>query len=73
MAEKKTEKKSRTNSGNRGSRKTSRDAMSLVIMGKGQFKTFKPVSCSPWLGTLVVFGSFDKKQALLNRELGLTG
>lgn len=76
MAEKKpsktAEKKARTNSGHRGSRKNPQDPYSLIIQGKGLYATVRPPKCQPYAGTYTgAFGSFNMQQALINRELGL--
>lgn len=55
----------------RGSTRTPRDRMDLVIMKQGMYQTFKPVSCSPYAGTAATFGSYNMEQAIENRRLGL--
>lgn len=66
------ESKGRSNTGHRGSRKTPQDEMTLVIQGKGQmFAHFPQFRGQSWAGAPGVFGSFNMKQALLNKAAGL--
>jgi hypothetical protein len=57
--------------GNRGARKSPMDRVSLIVAGKGPYKTLPSVRCSPYGGTSADFGSFDMEQARINRSLGL--
>lgn len=62
----------RKNTGHRGSRKNPQDTLTQIIRGEGRvFKHFPQFRGQPYAGVPGVFGSFNMKQAKLNREAGL--
>jgi len=69
------EKKDRKNSGRRGSRKTPMAELDLIIQRRGKtYLSFTGRSGGKgggYAGGPGEFGSFDRKQALLNLEAGL--
>ena len=75
MAKQKTnkdaEKKTRAKTGHRGSRKNPQDPFALIIQGKGLYRSWPVLGRGAYREKPVEFGSYDMKQALLNRELGL--
>lgn len=57
-----------------GARKNPQDGLTLVILGKGQYKTWTGIIGGKGRfgqADLSTFGSFDMEQALTNRAAGL--
>lgn len=65
-----TQKVQRTNTGNRGARRRKMNPSDLVLLGKGQYQTIKPVSGPAWLGASGIRAPFDAKQAEINYKNG---